>query len=127
MSYLMGEADHAAMETMLEELHGHVRSLSTELARLMAKEDRLAAVLDACDQAEFEATRWAEPFRVPKWVSEVRTAAVEGRDLATVVQASMRGLDMNHAVWLQIRARREELDKQINQTASREASEGDTT
>jgi hypothetical protein len=45
------------------------------LREVAAAEDRIAAVLAVCDQAEKGATRWEQPLPVPEWVAVVRAAA----------------------------------------------------
>lgn len=53
-----------------------VQGTVAELHRQLAdREQRLAAVLDACAAAEHEATRWEDPLPVPDWVAAVRAAA----------------------------------------------------
>jgi hypothetical protein len=122
MSYLLSEADRYTMDALLEEVQAHLRTLSAEIAKLTAKADRLDAVLDVCDRADFEATRWADPFPVPPWVGEVRNAALEGRDLTGLAKAAARGLELRRDVWNQIMANRRELDLQINLAAAHEAN-----
>ncbi|MFD7996884.1 hypothetical protein [Streptomyces mexicanus] len=80
------EQDNSRLRLALQSAQRGRRRLRTELAKYVGKEPTIAeemaylshcldAVLDLCDDAERQATRWENPLPVPEWVAKVRAAA----------------------------------------------------
>lgn len=104
------EAGKAKADRQLQQARDWAVALENETARLNAelkkyvgeeptRDEEMAylsrcldAVLAVCDQAEKQATRWANPLPVPEWVETVRKA-VEGdaRELLDIDTDQARG------------------------------------
>jgi hypothetical protein len=119
--YTISAEDRDRLIQGVEQAEKDMRTVTAELAVLMAKVDRFHAVLDMCDLTEFEAVRGGT--EVPAWVTDVRRAAVEERDIGGMVEASI--VSLGTSTWRTIRDARKALNEQINQAAQREA-EGET-
>ncbi|MFE0800134.1 hypothetical protein [Streptomyces sp. NPDC058812] len=82
-SVALMKREHAENTQLRAELNKYVGKEPT-VAEEMAYLNRcLDAVLDLCDEAERQATRWENPLPVPEWVTKVRQAADGDRPAAS--------------------------------------------
>ncbi|MFJ6363505.1 hypothetical protein ACIQIE_20275 [Streptomyces globisporus] len=70
------EQENAELEAQLEKYVGKEPTVRDEMAYLQRC---LNSVLEVCDQAATQATRWENQLPVPEWVSTVREAATGER------------------------------------------------
>ncbi|MGW1154542.1 hypothetical protein ACWD45_25060 [Streptomyces rubiginosohelvolus] len=70
------EQENAQLEAQLEKYVGKEPTVRDEMAYLQRC---LNSVLEVCDQAATQATRWENPLPVPEWAIAVRKAATGER------------------------------------------------